>query len=125
MLQAQVPRNLKVRSSVQLAGQRISARVFWFGVSILFCGGLMLIAGFHLSSIVRLGGALFVLGLLVFEVRWWGRSTMEFVRIVLLYVRRSRKVRLEQLMISLPPETQAVVTPARPRWQAPAGQFRE
>lgn len=125
MLQALVPRRLRVRSSVQLAGQRISARVFWLGVGVLFCGGLLLIVGFGLNGIVRLGGAVFVLGLLVFEVRWSGRSTLEFVRILIRYARRPRELRLEQLLISLPPETQAVATPPRPRWQAPAGSLRE
>ena len=45
MLSAPVPRNLRVRASVQLGGTRVPARAFLTCAGLLFAGGLLVVAG--------------------------------------------------------------------------------
>ena len=117
MLRAHVPRNLRVRSSIQIASTRVSARAFLIVASLIFVGGLLVVAGAELTKTARLIGVLILLALVMFELRCWGRSTREIVRIVLRHVRRPRQLRLQPLMITLPAEQHASSTVRRPRWQ--------
>ena len=117
MLRAPVPRNLRVRSSVQIAGARVSARAFLLCASLIVTGGLAIVAGATLGRAVTLTSVAIVLGLVTFELRCWGRSTPEVVRLVLRHYRRPRRLRLEPVVVVLPAETTAATTTRRPRWQ--------
>ena len=117
MLSAPVPRNLRVRSSVQVAGTRLPARAFLIAAGLTFIGGLMIVAGADIMKTVKLTGVLTVLGLLVFELRCWGRSTTELTRLLLRHAWRRHRLRLEPQHILLPPETSSMPTLRRPRWQ--------
>ncbi len=117
MLSAPVPRNLRVRASIQLGGTRVPARAFLICASLLFAGGLLVVAGADLLRTVRLTGAGIVLALAVFELRCWGRSTREVARILVRHARRPRRLRLERSVVMLPPEVSVAELPRRPRWQ--------
>ena len=118
MLNAPIPRNLRVRSSIQVASVRIPARAFVIVAGLIFIGGLMVVAGADILKSVRLTGVMIVIGLVVFELRCWGRSTVEVTRMLLRHMRRTRRLRLEPVILILPPETNAAPLPRRPRWQA-------
>ncbi len=117
MLSAPVPRNLRVRASVQLGGTRVPARAFLICAGLLFGGGLLMVAGTDLLRTVRLTGALIVFALAIFELRCWGRSTLEVARILVRHARRPRRLRPQQSWVILPPEAASADPPRRPRWQ--------
>lgn len=117
MLSAPVPRNLRVRSSIQIASARVPARVFLIAAGLIFVGGLMVVAGADILKTVKLTGVLIIIGLAVFELRCWGRSTTEVTRLLLRHMRRRHRLRLEPRRILLPPETSTTLTLRRPRWQ--------
>lgn len=117
MLSAPVPRNLRVRSSIQLASARIPARAFVIAAGLIFIGGLMVVAGADLVKTSQLIGVAVVIGLVVFELRCWGRSTIEVIRILLRHARRTHRHRLEPVILILPPETNLAPMLRRPRWQ--------
>ena len=117
MLRAYVPRNLRVRSSIQIASTRVSARAFLIVAGLIFVGGLMVVAGVDLAKTARVIGVLILLALVVFELRCWGLSTRDITRIVLRHVRRPRQLRLQPMMITLPGEVPTVSAVRRPRWQ--------
>ena len=66
MLSAHVPRNLRVRSSIQLSSTRVPARAFLIVAGLVFVGGLLIVAGADLMGTVRLTAALIVASLVVF-----------------------------------------------------------
>ena len=117
MLSAPVPRNLRVRSSIQLASARIPARAFVIAAGLIFIGGLMVVAGADLVKTSQLIGVAVVIGLVVFELRCWGRSTIEVIRILLRHALQTHRLRLEPVTINLQPETNPAPLPRRPRWQ--------
>ena len=117
MLSAPVPRNLRVRSSIQLASTRIPARAFVIATGLIFVGGLMVVAGADILKTVKLIGVMIVIGLALFELRCWGRSTTEVTRLLLRHVWRRHRLRLEPRSITLPPEMSSTPTLRRPRWQ--------
>ena len=117
MLSAPVPRNLRVRASVQLGGTRVPARAFLICAGLLFVGGMLVVAGADLLRTVRLTGAEIVLALAVFELRCWGRSTREVARILIRHACRPRRLRLERSLVMLPPEALMAELSRRPRWQ--------
>jgi hypothetical protein len=117
MLSAHVPRNLRVRSSIQLSSTRVPARAFLIVAGLIFCGGLMIVGGADLLRTVKLIGALIIVGLLVFELRCWGRSSREVTHILTRHYRRPRQVRLDPLLLTLPLEAEVVSAARAPRWQ--------
>lgn len=118
MIRAQVPRNLRVRQSIQISNLRVSARAFLIVVGLIFVAGLMIvIRGADPMKTINLTGALIIATLIVFDLRLWGRSIREVARIVVHHYRRQRQLRCEPLTISLPAEMRAVTTARRPRWQ--------
>lgn len=117
MLSAPVPRNLRVRSSIQIASTRIPARAFVMAAGLIFLGGLLVVAGADILKTVKLTGVMIVIGLAVFELRCWGRSTVEVTRILLRHARRTHRLRLEPVILILPPETNPAPLLRRPRWQ--------
>jgi hypothetical protein len=106
-----------VRSSIQISSTRVPSRAFLIVAGLIFCGGLMIVAGAELLRTVKLTSVLIIIGLLVFEMRCWGRSTREVVRIVLRHYRRPRQVRLEPQRFALPIERAGVSAIRAPRWQ--------
>ena len=61
--------------------------------------------------------ALIVVGLLLFELRCWGRSTSEISYILIRHYRRQPQVRLERQLLTLPLEIEVVSAMRVPRWQ--------
>jgi hypothetical protein len=120
MLRAHVPRKLRVRSSIQIASTRVSARAFLIVAGLIFVGGLMVVAGAELAKTGRVISVLILLALVVFELRCWGRSTREVARIMLRHFRRPRRLRLQTITVTLPAERPMDVSVRRPRWQAQA-----
>src|SRR6266511_1947814 len=88
MLSAHVPRNLRVRSSIQISSTRVPARAFLIVAGLIFCGGLLIVGGADLMRTLRLTGALILIALAVFELRCWGRSMREVVQILIRHVLR-------------------------------------
>jgi hypothetical protein len=117
MLSAPVPRNLRVRSSIQISSMRVPARAFLIVAGLIFCGGLLIVGGADLMRTVRLTGALILIGLAVFELRCWGRSMREVAQILIHHGLRRKRLRLDRVMLTLPPETSAGGSVPRPRWQ--------
>jgi hypothetical protein len=118
MLNAYVPRNLRVRASIQLASTRVPARTFLIVAGLLFMGGLLVVGGADLMRTVKLSAALIIISLIVFELRCWGRSMREVAHILWRHYRRPRQLRLDPLMVALPVEISMVVATRRPRWQS-------
>jgi hypothetical protein len=117
VLSAHVPRNLRVRPSIQLGSTRVSARAFLIVAGLIFVGGLMVVAGADLIKTAKVTGVLIIVGLVVFELRCHGRSTREVAHILVRHYRRPRQVRLELVMITMPLEVSIAPTARRPRWQ--------
>lgn len=118
MLRAHVPRNLRVRASMQLGGTtRIPARAFLISVGIIFLGVLMIVMGANIERTIYLIGALIIISLAIFELKIWGRSTREVAYIFVRHVRRPRQVRLMPQQIVLSAEVVIVTSTRRPRWQ--------
>jgi len=117
MVSAHVPRHLRVRASIQISSRRVPARAFLIVAGLAFLGGLMVVAGADLMPTVRLTGALIILGLVVFELRCWGRSVPEVVRILIRHYCRPRQLWLDPHIVIVP--IGAAMSPAvrRPRWQ--------
>ena len=118
MLRAHVPRQLRVRSSIQLASTRVPTRAFLIVAGLIFLGGLMVVAGADLMQTIKLVGVLIIIALLIFELRCWGRSTSEVARIVGRHYGRPRQLRLDRLIVPIPSETTTAAPVRRPRWQA-------
>lgn len=117
MLHAHVPRNLRVRASIQLAGTRVPARAFLIVAGLIVVGGLLIVAGADLVETAKATGLLIVLALAVVELRWWGRATPQAALLLLRHARRPRRLWLEPVVIVLPAEAAAPTTARRPRWQ--------
>jgi hypothetical protein len=117
MLSAPVPRNLRVRSSIQISSTRVPARAFLIVAGLIFCGGLLIVGGADLLRTVKLTGALMVVGLVLFELRCWGRSIGEVGSILARHYRRPRRLRLDLLVCTLPAVPSSISTMRQPRWQ--------
>ena len=118
MLRAHVPRNLRVRQSIQIANTRVPARAFLIGAGLIFAGGLtIVVGGADLIKTIWLVCGLMLVSLIVFELRLWRRSTREVARILVRHYRRPHHLRCEPRVITLPAEISAGVTTRRPRWQ--------
>jgi len=104
MLSTPVPRNLRVRSSIQIASTRIPARAFVIAAGLIFIGGLLVVAGADLVKTSQLTGVAVAIGLAVFELRCWGRSIREVTRILLRHARRTHRLRLDPVILILQPE---------------------
>jgi hypothetical protein len=117
MLHAPVPRNLRVRSSIQLSSTRVPARTFLIVAGLIFGGGLMVVAGADVVRTLKLTGILIIVSLIVFELRCWGRSMREIARILARHYRRQSQLRLDPSLIRLPLEKEVVSAARAPRWQ--------
>lgn len=117
MLRASIPRNLRVQPSIQLASTRVPARAFLMAAGLIFAGGLTVVAGADVVRTVKLISAAIVVGLAVFELRCWGRSSREVVRIVWRHHRRARRLVYEPELILLLEEVRNAGGARRPRWR--------
>jgi hypothetical protein len=117
MLRAHVPRQVRVRPSIQISSTRVPARAFLIVAGLIFLGGLMTVAGADLMQTVRLTGALIILALVLFELRCWGRSVPQVARILIRHYRRARQVRLDPVSVMVPMEAGTDTVTRRPRWQ--------
>lgn len=118
MLHAHVPRNLRVRASIQLGSTtRVPARAFLISVGLVFAGVVLIVMGANIERTMYGDGALILLSLGVFELKIWGRSTYRVAHILVRHFRRPRTMRLMPVYIALPNERPIVATGRRPRWQ--------
>ena len=117
MLSAYIPRNLRIRASIQLASTRVGARAFVIVAGLIFVGGLLIVAGAELMGTVKLIGALIIVSLFMFELQCWGRSTREVARIVWRHYRRPHQLRSESRLLTVPNEISRASHLRRPRWQ--------
>jgi hypothetical protein len=95
----------------------VPARAFLIVAGFTFLGGMAVVAGADLVRSARLTAALIIAGLVVFELRCWGRSVPEVARILMRHYRRRRQLRIEPLQVALPDQIVAVEPARRPRWQ--------
>jgi hypothetical protein len=117
-LHAPVPRRLRVRSSIQVAGTRVPASAFLTVMGGGFAGMVGVILGADFERVVWATGTLVLGGLLIVEGRLWGRSSHEVAAIVVRHARRQRRMRLGQQTIVLPGESRGMAgVPRRPRWE--------
>lgn len=93
MLKAYVPRNLRVRPSMQLGSTtRVPTRAFLISVGIVFGGVMLIVMGANIERTIYFSGALIIISLAIFELKIWGRSTSEVARILVRHVRRPRRM---------------------------------
>ena len=117
MLHAPVPRALRVRASVQIAGQRLPALGFLFVAGVVFLGGIAVVFGAHLEQVVWATGVAALIGLVALEGRLWGRSSHEILRIVARHYRRPGRLWRAVATLVLPTqEAGSTVAVRRPRW---------
>lgn len=118
-LSAVVPRTLRLRASVQIAGMRLPARTFLMIVGVIAAGGIAISLGADIERATWISGGLIVLGLALLEGHVWGRSSRDATGIVWRHLNRSKRLRTNQPRITLPPERSVVqaITLPRPHWQ--------
>jgi hypothetical protein len=117
MLHALVPRNLRVRSSVQVAGQRLPATGFLLVAGTVFLGGLAIVFGADIERTVWFVALVALAGLILVEGRVYGRSSREVVRLVVRHYRRPVYLRRMRATVVLQPLATNSQQPARlPRW---------
>lgn len=122
-LSAVVPRRLRLRASVQIAGMRLPARAFLMIVGVIAIGGIAISLGADIERTIWVGGGLIVPGLALLEGQVWGRSSRDAAGIVWRHFNRPKRLRASQPQVILPPEASSM--PAlmlqRPRWQRREG----
>ncbi len=117
-LSAAVPRRLRLRASVQIAGMRLPARSFLMIVGVMAIGGIAISLGAAIERTLWLSGGLILTGLAALEGRIWGRSSRDAAGIVWRHLNRPKRLRATQPQANLPPEA-SMPAPSlqRPRWQ--------
>jgi hypothetical protein len=117
MLHARIPRGLRVRASVQVAGQRLPAVGFILVAGVVFGGGMLVVFGADLERTMWLTGFVAVAGLVAVEGRLWGRVAPEVARIAVRHYRRPGRLRRVPVLVALPAEVSRTPIAARnPRW---------
>ena len=117
MLQAIVPRNLRIRASVQIAGQRLPARGFILVAGVVFLGGVAVVFGTDIQNTLWSVATVALTGLVLVEGRLWGRSSQEIARILGKHFQRPHLLRHAPVTIVLPVEVSRAQIGARlPRW---------
>jgi hypothetical protein len=87
-LNAPVPRNLRVRASVQLGGTRLPARVFVMLMALFLIGAVAIARGAALAETAQVLGLIAALGGAALEGRWWGYSTAQLARVAATHIGR-------------------------------------
>jgi hypothetical protein len=115
-LAAPVPRNLRVRASLQVANARLPARSFVLVMALVLVGGIAVARGAELAGTVQLLGLMAAACVAMLEGRWWGYTTWALAAILAAHLSRPGLLELAAQEITLPPES--IAPPARrPRWQ--------
>ncbi|MCS6939737.1 MAG: hypothetical protein RMJ55_05745 [Roseiflexaceae bacterium] len=122
-LSASMPRRLRLRASVQIAGMRLPARAFLMGIGVMAIGGIAISLGADIERTIWVSGGLIVIGLAVLEGRVWGRSSRDVAGIVWRHLNRPKRLRLSQPQVTLPSEEAfaPAVRLQRPHWQRREG----
>lgn len=121
-LSAAVPRRLRLRASVQIAGMRLPARSFLMIVGVMASGGIAIALGANIERTLWLSGGLIFTGLAVLEGRIWGRSSRDAAGIVWRHLNRPKRLRATQPRVILPSATSMPASSLqRPRWQRREG----
>jgi hypothetical protein len=116
MLHAFVPRNLRVRSSVQVAGQRLPATGFLLVAGTVFLGGLAVVFGAELERTIWGVAIAALIGLVVVEGRLYGRSSREVAQLIARHYQRTGTLRRTPTTIMLRPEPMNAQSARLPRW---------
>jgi hypothetical protein len=116
MLHAFVPRNLRVRSSVQVAGQRLPATGFLLVAGTVFLGGLAVVFGAELERTIWGVAIAALIGLVVVEGRLYGRSSREVARLIARHYQRTGTLRRTPTTIVLRLELTNSQPARLPRW---------
>lgn len=120
-LSAPCPRRLRVRPSLQVAGQRVPAYGFLVVVAVGLFSLVGVMLGTSLERMLWVSGALILVGLLLVEGRLWGRTSPQVATILWRQLRRPRRMRLAPRNIILPAEVaESRAMARRPRWQMEA-----
>lgn len=115
-LAAPVPRNLRVRASLQVANARLPARSFLLVMALVFVGGIAVARGADLAGTAQLLGPLAAACVVLIEGRWWGYTTWALAAILAAHLGRPGRLELTAQEVALPPES-ALPPVRRPRWQ--------
>lgn len=116
-LAAPVPRNLRVRASLQVANTRLPARSFVLLMAILLVSGIAIARGADLVGTVQIAGAGAALGMTLLEGRWWGYSTAALASLLLTHLMRPGTLELTPKSVALPPEHGLAQALHAPHWQ--------
>lgn len=116
-LRAPVPRRLRVRGSIQVAGTRVPARGFAVAMVAAFLGVVAIVLGCDLERTLYVAGALALGSVAIVEGRLWGRSAREVAAIAARHARRPRRMRLAPQMVFVPAVTEVQTAVRRPRWE--------
>lgn len=118
-LSAVMPRRLRLRASVQIAGVRLPARAFLMGIGVMAVGGIAISLGADIERTIWVSGGLIVIGLAMLEGRIWGRSSRDAAGIVWRRLNQPKRLRIGQPRVTLPPEESLAPALAiqPPRWQ--------
>ncbi|MEN9935043.1 MAG: hypothetical protein RLZZ387_1622 [Chloroflexota bacterium] len=117
-LSAPVPRNLRVRASLQVASTRLPARSFVLLMALVLVGGLAVARGADLTTTAQSLGAVAAVSITALEGRWWGYSTWALAWMAAAHLARPGQLELGPQEIALPPEAPSAPVSRRPRWHA-------
>ncbi|HMO56333.1 MAG TPA: hypothetical protein PKA05_07970 [Roseiflexaceae bacterium] len=115
MLSAQVPRNLRIHASLQIAGIRVPLGSFVIALGALLIGGIAIVTGADPApTIQRLTcAAAIVIGLR--EARFWGYGSGTLLLMLCTALLRPGQLELRPLLVDLPPEAAPTEVPQL-RW---------
>lgn len=114
---APMPRNLRVRATLQVANARLPARSFVLLMALLLAGGVAVARGADLVGTAQVLGAAAALGVALLEGRWWGYSTVALAALLLAHLTRPGTLDLDQPLVTLRPESGPAQPARRPQWQ--------
>jgi hypothetical protein len=116
-LAAPMPRNLRVRASLQVANTRLPAQSFVLLMALVLLAGIAIARGADLIGTAQAASVLAALGITVLEGRWWGYSSAALGRVLLTHLTRAGRLELEARFVALRPENTFEQPLQRPRWR--------
>jgi hypothetical protein len=111
-----VPRNLRVRATINVWGNRISVRLFAVGVVLVVIWTLMAFGGADLFATASWLGGIGVIAGVLLEGRWAGLTTFQIAHQVLKRQRGPRYLSMSPLQIALEAEQPVRAGRRAPRW---------
>jgi hypothetical protein len=112
-----MPRNLRVRASLQVANTRLPARSFVLLMALTLLAGIAVARGADLVGTAQTAGVLAALGITALEGRWWGYSTLALARLVITHFTRPGQLEPGTSLLTIRPENGFEQPLGRPRWQ--------